>query len=195
MFIAPLLILTFLTRERNKVYRTAITLYEDMVAKSPRKVRPHNRLSRAYLEAGRVREKIDQDLIILQLCDDPKTPQVQGLDRVNVCAQTMVNLAGVYIDLGNLGQAETYLNVVLQKYPDYRGVYHNLSTLELRRGNFQGAINWINKEGLTGDEEQDLGVQYNWGEALNAMHRCTEAETHYKVFRKWYPDFKIKPCS
>jgi len=46
------------TRVRNQVWSGAIPLWEDSVAKSPRKYRPHFQLAYAYYQAGRCKEAV-----------------------------------------------------------------------------------------------------------------------------------------
>ncbi len=50
----------FLTWRRNHVWSDAVALWEDTVAKSPAKQRPHFQLAYAYYERGRCREAVQQ---------------------------------------------------------------------------------------------------------------------------------------
>lgn len=53
ILLALVFALTWVTIERNHVYRSEIALWEDTVAKSPAKARAHNNLGYAYQLAGR----------------------------------------------------------------------------------------------------------------------------------------------
>jgi protein O-mannosyl-transferase len=57
-FIALALVLSIGAFQRNKVWSTPITLWEDCVRKSPKKERPHYNLGQSYYEARRYQEAI-----------------------------------------------------------------------------------------------------------------------------------------
>lgn len=54
-----LIIFCFLTVQRNDVYRNGITLWSDVIKKSPGKVRAYNNLGLAYLQQGDINLAID----------------------------------------------------------------------------------------------------------------------------------------
>src|SRR3989338_7992977 len=47
-----IVIFSYLTFERNKVWRTEVSLWQDVIQKSPNKARPYNNLGIAYLESN-----------------------------------------------------------------------------------------------------------------------------------------------
>jgi tetratricopeptide (TPR) repeat protein len=65
--VAVVLILTGATYARNRVWGDEVTLWQDVVKKSPRKARGDNNLGNAYRSLGNFDEAIKQYQFALQL--------------------------------------------------------------------------------------------------------------------------------
>lgn len=92
-----------LTYERNKVWQSRISLWEDVAQKSPAKARPHYNLGLYYFnrgEHGHAREHLDKSILI-----EP--------DNVD----TYYNLGLVYYELGQMDKAIGHLESAVEQAP------------------------------------------------------------------------------
>jgi tetratricopeptide (TPR) repeat protein len=69
-FIAIAMVLTFATYERNKVWKDDISLWQDVVKKSPNNARGHNNLGNAYLTNNLPNKALPHFEIALKLSRD-----------------------------------------------------------------------------------------------------------------------------
>ncbi|MBI4824153.1 MAG: tetratricopeptide repeat protein [Nitrospirae bacterium] len=67
------LVLSYATYARNTVWKSEISLWEDIIKKSPHRARAHNNLGYAYLFKGLIDKAIEQYLIAIRLKDCHKT--------------------------------------------------------------------------------------------------------------------------
>ncbi len=118
---AVLLVFSFWTYERNKVWKDGITLWTDCVEKSPDKFRPHNNLGIAYKHKGKYEKAVRHFARALEIKPDD---------------------AGVHNNMGNtlarqrkLDKAIFHYNEALRIDPDNAVVYliHNNLGLTLAR--------------------------------------------------------------
>jgi len=117
---------SFITYNRNKVWRTEISLWEDVVKKSPNKARPHNNLGLAYKEKGMFDKAIEE------------YEKVLDIDSGYVDAHN--NLGIVYMKRGKLNDAERKFRKILEIDPEYYKAYHNLGIIYAQKGWFDKAI-------------------------------------------------------
>lgn len=108
------------TFERNRVFRSGITLWTDAVAKSPGNSRAHNNLGSALLEQGRIEAAQEHFAIALQL--DPNYAEAMG------------NWASALIRQGKLDAAAVDLRHTLQLAPRNAPAHYNLGLIALRQG-------------------------------------------------------------
>jgi len=106
---------------RNLVWADDITLWGDVVRKSPGKARGYANLGKAYLDRGMINEAIQT----LQhgLSIDPYQPKSYN------------NIAVAYKRAGNLGRAVEHLTYALNLSPDYADAHFNLGMAFLELGN------------------------------------------------------------
>ena len=98
---------------RSAVYQTEVTLYSDIVAKSPGKARPHNNLGHALKEAGRIPEAAAQLEQALEI--KPDYP-----DALN-------NLGTIYSSTGRREEGLELLSRALQFNPGHLQARYNLA--------------------------------------------------------------------
>jgi hypothetical protein len=124
---------------RNSVWRTKIGLWEDTVAKSPRKANPHINLGVAYHLAGKLDKAIQQYQSALRLEQFRKEPYFYLCDAyarknqtdaaISYCQialsidphniQSHYNLGCMYLNKGLLVNARNELEIVLRQAPDF----------------------------------------------------------------------------
>ncbi|MBF0490406.1 MAG: tetratricopeptide repeat protein [Candidatus Omnitrophica bacterium] len=121
-----LLILGILTYQRNLVWKNESSLWEDIVAKSPNKSRPHNNLALSYDLKGDY---------VNALKEYQKAVELYPND-----AQTYYNMGVVYGKMQNINQALVEYNKAIQVDPNYADAYCNRGTIYSSFGKFSQAI-------------------------------------------------------
>lgn len=110
------------THERNKVWQTEISLWSDVVKKSPHKSRPYDNLAAAHIRRGEYALAKPYLLKAMQL--NPKN------------YANMVNLAQVYLSENDSQRAKNILMDVVRLKPFYGDALNNLGLIYMREGNF-----------------------------------------------------------
>jgi protein O-mannosyl-transferase len=117
---ALLVVLCAFTISRSAVYYDEVSLYSDVVAKSPNKARPHNNLGDALKKANRFEEAGPQFERALELQQDYP-------DALN-------NLATIYNSSGRSPEALQLLSRALALDPGHRQARFNLAFTFYDRG-------------------------------------------------------------
>jgi protein O-mannosyl-transferase len=123
---ALLLVLCVLTISRSVVYHDEVSLYTDIVAKSPNKARPHNNLGDALKKAGRLSEAGSHFERALEL--QPAYP-----DALN-------NLATIYNSSGRRYEAMQLLSQTLILDPNHLQARSNLAISYYEQGLFDESV-------------------------------------------------------
>jgi tetratricopeptide (TPR) repeat protein len=110
---AILIVLCVFTFLRSAVYEDEVSLYTDIVTKSPNKARPHNNLGDAIKKAGRAQEAAPHFVRALEL--QPEYP-----DALN-------NLATIYNSSGQKQEALQLLSQALALNPGHLQARFNLA--------------------------------------------------------------------
>jgi len=108
-----------MTIQRNRAFANNITLWEDVVRKSPGKARAHFNLGLAYQLDNRPSDAIREYKVTLSL-----NPQVPA---------TYSNIAALELDGGQLDEAEKTLLRLTEMAPQQAEAFVNLSVLYLRQ--------------------------------------------------------------
>jgi len=117
---------SFMTYQRNKIWENEVTLWSDVVAKSPDKARGYNNRGYAYLKQGR---------LDLSLRDFTRAIKIQP-----DLAKAYNNRAQVYFDKGDLDAALLDFNKAIEIQPDYAKAISNRAAIYLRKGRFDKAL-------------------------------------------------------
>lgn len=128
---AVLVVLCALTLVRSAVFETEVTLYTDIVARSPNKARPHNNLGDALKKSGRIAEAVHHLERALEL--QPDYP-----DALN-------NLGTIYGGSGRRQEAIQFFSQAIMLSPGHLQARFNL------------AINYY-EQGMLSEAEQQYGV-------------------------------------
>ncbi len=117
---------SFLTYQRNFVWRDEFTLWDDAVRKSPKKGRPYNNRGYAYEKMG---------LFEKALADSNKAI------KINPNATSGYNNRGIsYKNKGNIDQALTDFNKAIELQPDNAEAYSNRGSIYERKGLLDQAL-------------------------------------------------------
>jgi Tfp pilus assembly protein PilF len=131
VFIAALIGVLFAASfQRNSVWRNEQTLWSDTAGRSPNAALPHNRLGRAYADAGKFPE-----------AEREFQRALEGTGRPEIMASAANNLAATYLKTGKSDLAEAAFKRALQ-YQDTRSephfglgfIYWNRARSAIQRG-------------------------------------------------------------
>ena len=131
VIIAVVLVLGGTTYSRNTVWQNKVRFWEDVVKKSPLKVRPHYNLGVAYSKQGRTEDSIKEYLTAIQM--NPYHYKAHG------------NLGEAYFKLGETENAIREYLTAIQIEPEYLDGRYNLGKAYAKQGRTEDAI----KEYLT----------------------------------------------
>jgi tetratricopeptide (TPR) repeat protein len=167
-------VLAGMTINRNSVFANNITLWEDVVAKSPDKPRSHFNLGSAYQDARRTDDAIREYERSLALKPD--------------LYAAYSNIAAMQIDSGRLAEAEKTLLRVTRQAPDYSQGFTNLSVIYLRRQETDKSI--AAAEQALALNSEDVGARFNLAEALTQKRDFKAALEHYRKVVQLRPDLE-----
>ncbi len=185
MVILSIIVISFAgtTYARNEVWRDEVSLWEDVVKKSPEKSRPHNDLGYLYLNRGMTDRAIEQFEIALKL--NPRYADAHN------------NLGVAYYSEGRFDfsvmQFRTALSLASSK-PERADSHHNLGIAYVRVGLLSDALREM-KAALDNDPKNpeiytDMGFVYkamgNTDKAVDCYisalkHRSDYAPAHYNL--------------
>ena len=161
------------TYQRNITWQDAITLWADVVSKSPYNHRAHNHLSHALDKQGRTEEAIDHYLQALRIKPD------------DVGAHN--NLANDLDKQGRIEEAVGHYLQALRIKPDFEKAHNNLGNLLEKQGRTEEAIgHYLQALRIKPDFEE---AHYNIGYALEKQGRIEEAVGHYLKALQTKPDY------
>jgi len=163
IFIAVIIVLSFATYSRNKVWGSEIALWRDCVEKSPQKARPHNNLGLALYEQGSIEEAIGHYLKALQI--DPQYAKAHN------------NMGVALLELGRIEDALKHCLKALHIKPDYEKAYYNTGVAIAKQGRTEDAIDYYLK--ALKIKPDYAKAHNNLGNALLKLGRIEEAIEHY----------------
>jgi tetratricopeptide (TPR) repeat protein len=196
-----------LTVSRNLVWTDEINLWQDAATKNPSSPRTHNNLGKAYHENGQLdrallhflqaNENIEQRLAQQYNLTDPEEVLRRRTDNnvnggretektitgsikiVADLAEPHYNLASVYLDLGNLEQAQKEYQAALRLNPDYFDALFGLGSVHARTGHRDRALDFFRqaiekRKSVTGKEDYPL-ARLNIGGILGRAGQFEEA--------------------
>jgi tetratricopeptide (TPR) repeat protein len=160
------------TYVRNKVWQDGITLWSDVVSKSPQSHRAHLNLGVTLKEQERLTEAISHFSEALRIKPD--------------YAKTHNNLGTALARQGKLTEAIGYLSKALQIQPDYAEAHNNLGTALARQGKLKEAVDYLSEALRIKPDFAD--AHYNLGNALNEQGKVEEAVKHFSEALRIEPD-------
>ncbi|MFC1692063.1 tetratricopeptide repeat protein [Candidatus Latescibacterota bacterium] len=159
---------SFLTYQRNKVWKNAISLWSDATQKSPDKTRPHYNLGKYYMNRGIFNKAINEFQLVLSINPEDNW--------------AYTNLGSIYLLQRKLDEAVQQFKKALSIRPDYDIAHYNLGSTLIQQGKIEEAIQEFSKAVSINPQYED--AYYNWAIALVQLERIEEAlEKFNRVLR------------
>jgi tetratricopeptide (TPR) repeat protein len=179
---------------RNTVWQDGVTLWEDVIKKSPNKARPYLNLGGIYLKQGRMNETI----AAYQAAIKRKPDYAEAHNNLGVAyqkkgrlddavqeiqtalkykpdyAEAHNTLGQVYYDQGRFDDAFKEYQTALKYKPNYAEAHNNLGVLYQRQGRLDDAIKEIQMALM--DKPEDAEGYYNLGTVYIKMGKLDEAK-------------------
>jgi len=180
IWIVVILSLSGITLARNRVWKNEITLWTDVVKKSPNKARGYNGLGFALKERG----EIDSAIVYFK----------KAIQLEPAYARARNNLANAYFEKGLTQKAIKEFENLLKLYKNYAEAYYNLGVIYERLGNQKLAENLyrtaLNYKPSYPEAHNNLGLllkrQGRYNEAIKHLYSAVTlkpefADAHYNL--------------
>ncbi len=161
------------TYVRNRVWRDSITLWSDVLSKSPQSHRAHNNLGNALKKQGRTAEAMEHYLQALWIKPDYEIAHN--------------NLGNALDKHGRIVEAMEHYLQALRIKPDYDKAHNNLGNALDKQGRTAEAIEHYLQALLIKPDYVD--AHNNLGNALYKQGRTAEAIEHYLQALRIKPDY------
>ena len=119
------------TFQRNKIWKEGVTLWPDVVKKSPQKARPRNYLGIAYKAKGNLKAAVKEFKMALKL--DP------------MYTNAYVNLGVSYFDLGKVDKSIIAFKHAIRFAPNHADAHYNLGIAYGEKGMIKEAFSEMRK--------------------------------------------------
>jgi len=168
------IVLSTATYARNAVWRNELSLWEDVVRKSPGNARGHFNLGVAYNYKGLLTKAIEHLEIALLLKPGD--------------AETYYNLALAYSSKGMADKAIEHFTTAIRLKPDFQAAHYDIGVDYLSLGLFDRAIEHF--EAALKLKPNDPAAHNNLGIAYASMGMTDLAIEHFRTALKLKPDFQ-----
>ncbi len=152
------------THARNRAWQDRLTLWQDVIRKSPHNHRAHSNLGAALEQAGRPAEAEGQYRRALEL----KPGYAAAHNNLGLMLERQ----------GRLNEAELHFREALRTSPGHIDAHNNLGVLLTRLGKPEEALDHFAK--VLRLRPRDAGAHQNLGLALESLGRGGEAEAYYR---------------
>lgn len=167
------LIYSYNTYQRNKVWRDDVSLFTDIVKKSPHKAKPRANLGAALLKQNR----LDEALIQLE--------KAARLDRRYAFIYNDIGI--VYERRGNTEEALRYYRIALSREPTYPRARNNIASLYYKSGQIENAAKEY--ETVLESHPDDPEAHHGLGVMLYLLKREDEGVAHVKRAIELDPEY------
>lgn len=194
------------TLERNKVWRSGIDFWENILKNAPDKARAYNNYGVALSEAGRFADSIPYYLKAIKMDQQYPDPvnnvavayaQTGNIDKGIQFLKESIriqpnypegynNLASFFIQKGEYDQAEKMLAVALHLRPHYGKAYYNLGKLHFSKGNMEKAYEAFKAACTKADLDNEAGFD-TFAKVCMNMGKFDEAIAAYQQIIKLNP--------
>jgi len=177
-FLALALAAGVLTGQRNTVYRSDLTLWQDTVANSPGSAIAQSGLGTALYLRGHLQEAMHHYQVSLRLNSN--------------LALIHYNLGLTYAAMGRLPEAATHYAEAFRLNPRFYPAHYQLGLTLLQTGRPQEALTHFAQAVEIMPTMPE--AQYEWGIALFRLGRVAEAIPHYREALRLKPDYVEAEC-
>jgi len=172
MICAITLVFAAWTYERNTTWSNAVSLWSDVVKKSPQKVRPHNNLGNALKHQGKIEEAIVHFNKALQI--NPGYSKAHN------------NLGTALASQGKTDEAIKHFGIALYINPNYAAAHSNIGVALAGRNKIEKAI--VHFRAALRLKPNKANVHSNLGAALVRQGKLQEALEHLHIALRLKPD-------
>ncbi len=158
-----LLVLAGATYARNRVWSSEVSLWEDIVEKSPGLGRPKNNLGMHYVRKGNIKVAKEQFRSAIEVEEGYAEPRN--------------NLGMIYIREGRLAEAEKILEEAIGLKENYTHAYNNLGAVYIEQGRLEDAEAMFRK--AVNSDKGYVEARENLGMVLVRQERYEEAEEEF----------------
>ena len=162
-----LLCITLAAYERNRAYKTPVTLWADASSKSVKKRRTHENYGQALSTAGMLNEALQQFQTVLSLKDDGSVPSRDLYREIGV----------VYFRMGRFDDSITAWQTGLRYAPGDPSLLNNLSVAFIRKQRYAEAEAAV---------RQALTVDPNMPHLLNTLGELLMMKGSYEEALKYF---------
>ena len=195
------------TFERNSVWKSNVTLWRDIVEKSPGISRPHNNLGIYLMQQGKIDEAIIHFNKALQIKPHDTIPHNNlgnAMKKQGKIGEAIIhyrkalkirpsnakahnNLGAVLLQEDNINEAMSHFNKALQIDPSLDQVHSNLGFVFMHQGDMNNAFVHF-KKALQINPSYEK-AHFGFGTALFRQGKLNEAISHYSEALRLYPDY------
>jgi len=172
MICAITLVFSAWTYERNTIWSNAVSLWSDVVKKSPQKVRPHNNLGNALKRQGKIEEAMAHFNKALQI--NPGYAKAHN------------NLGTALASQGKTEEALKHFGMALYINPGYAAAHSNIGVALAGMDEFEKAI--VHFRAALRLKPDYAKVHSNLGAALVRQEKLQEALEHFHTALRLKPD-------
>ncbi|MFC1692061.1 tetratricopeptide repeat protein [Candidatus Latescibacterota bacterium] len=177
LFLALICCYSFMTYQRNKVWKDEISFWSDAVKKSPQKSRAYHNLADAYLTKEMYEDAYQQLSKALRF--DPNQPALNF--NMGYCLHKM----------GRIEEALKHYNIVL-KYPGVPLVYthNNMGEAYFDLGRYNEALDHFSNS--MSIDPSNVSILRSMASRLVQENKLDEAVSYYLAIQKFFPeDFDV----
>ena len=192
---------------RNRTYRDKITLWSDVVSKSPENSRAHYNLGTALSDQGRLPEAIESYFKTLSIRPDWDKAHVNlgvalrsagrldeairhSSERLRITPRNPEihsNLGVALMQKGDLKTAGDHFSEALRLKPDFVEARNNLGSISARQGNLKDAASHFSEALRV--EPNNAKINYNLGQALMLQGALQASALSFSEAVRIKPDY------
>jgi tetratricopeptide (TPR) repeat protein len=205
--VAVVVVLTGAAYARNRVWTDDVSLWQDVVSKSPYKERGYNNLGNALMSQGLIKKAIQHYQTAIQLNPDyPKAQNnlgnaynAQGLfdkavEHYKIAIQLRPDFADAHYNLGNAYQSQGLVGKAIEQYlitiqlvPYYQRAHYNIGLAYKSKGLIDRAIQHYKTAIRL--KPDDAKAHNNLGNAYRSQGLIERAMQHYQIAIQLNPDY------
>ncbi|MBF0344168.1 MAG: tetratricopeptide repeat protein [Nitrospirae bacterium] len=167
-----LLLYTASTYNRNNIWRSEITVFEDNIKKSPNSIFAYVNLGSVYMEAGRGEDALKTFEAALKIA--PRN------------TDALISIGTLYAERGDIAGAVRKIQYALRINPRCKGAHISLANIYAKTGEIDKAIREYMAELLVDNSAE---VHNNLGYCYEKLNDVSSAIVHYERAIELSPDF------
>jgi tetratricopeptide (TPR) repeat protein len=180
------LVLSAAAYKRNEVWRSDVSLWEDVVKKSPEKDRGHYNLGLAYQNRKMMDEAIEQYEAAIKI--RPGVSEAHELGLI-IKDKSHYNLGLIYQEMGLLEEALEHYETAIKINPDHAKAHNMIGVLYRKKGRNDKAIEYY--EIALSLDSDNAEMHNNIGNVYDIEGQTDKAIEHYMEAIRLNPDYAV----